>query len=59
MPYIIDGTNNPMFPVIVESATGDSYDVLALQVARHHLEAALDHLRAMARLIEPGGIGTL
>jgi hypothetical protein len=54
MPYIID-RSNPAFPIIVEAGEGDAYQVLAVEVAAHHLEAATDHLRALGRLLGTGG----
>ena len=59
MPYAIDDRANPMFPTIVETDVGESYTEVALHLSRHHLQAAMDHLRAMQRLLEQGGIGTL
>jgi hypothetical protein len=54
MPYAID-RSNPMFPTIVESADGQPYNTVAMEVTHHHLQALIDHLKALQRLLTYGG----
>lgn len=48
--YYID-RSNPIFPAIKPCLGGASLASLTVILIRHHLQAAVDHLKAMERLI--------